>query len=90
MPATGDGMRQKTLWQRIRLWIGVVILAAVLYASGMPIIGTAVATRHPSTVPALIAVYSPLILYVQSDLPGSQQYAGYCDWCEEQTERALK
>lgn len=58
------------------------VFLMVWYVVSPPLVGTFVADRIPAAIPLLEAFYAPLEYYwSHPELPGSELYGDYVDWC---------
>lgn len=74
---------RRPLLKRVALWTAAVVLLLGGYVAGMPIAAYAVGKYADWAEPVGVIVYAPLIYALKNDLPGSEPYEAYCEWCIE-------
>lgn len=81
---TDASQHRRRLLKRGLLGTLAAVLLLVWYVASPPLVGTFLAERVPATVPLLEMFYAPLEYYwSHPELPGSELYGEYVDWCQE-------
>ncbi|MFO1092143.1 MAG: hypothetical protein U0992_02370 [Planctomycetaceae bacterium] len=67
--------------KRFAVWATGIVVGAALYAAAFPFV--TVGSFYVSwAAPVLAIVYSPLVVYVRAELPGSTAYRSYHEWVQ--------
>jgi hypothetical protein len=79
---------RRRVLKRAVLWTLAAVLLLVGYIASPPLVGSFIADRVPATIPLLEIFYAPLGYYHDHpELPGSEAYGEYVEWCHASMQR---
>jgi len=75
--------KRRSILKRIAGWTTTAVLFLAVYVGTVPVVYNIVVstTTNSLAIAVMQAVYAPLDIYCSLDLPGSNFYRRYSNWC---------